>query len=127
MRTDLFDYTLPPELIAQTPLARGESRLLVFHRAEDRIEHRRFPDLLEYLNAGDTLVLNDTRVIARRLVGELPDGGVAEILLLHPAGERQWTALVRPGKSLRVGKSVTLVGPGSFRRTRCGACCRTDP
>jgi S-adenosylmethionine:tRNA ribosyltransferase-isomerase len=111
MRTDLFDYTLPPELIAQTPLARGESRLLVLHRADGRIEHRRFPDLLEYLDAGDTLVLNDTRVIARRLVGELPTGKQAEILLLHPTGERQWTALVRPGRALRVGRSVALLGP----------------
>ncbi len=111
MRTDLFDYFLPPELIAQTPLPRGELRLLVLHRANGHIEHRRFPDLLAYLNAGDTLVVNDTRVIARRLRGLRPSGHEAEVLLLRPVGERQWAALVKPGRSLREGVNLTLVGP----------------
>ena len=115
MRTDLFDYYLPPELIAQTPVPRGHSRLLVLHKADGRIEHRRFPDLLDYLQSGDTLVLNDTRVIARRVRGLLPTGGEAEIFLLRPVGERQWAALVRPGRALRLGKTVTLLGPGSVR------------
>ena len=111
MRTELFDYTLPPELIAQTPLPRGQSRLLVLHKADGRIEHRQFSDLLEYISAGDTLVLNDTRVIARRIQGVLPTGGAAEIFLLRPHGERQWEALVRPGRALKPGKQVTLQGP----------------
>ncbi len=113
MRTDLFDYTLPPELIAQTPLPRGQSRLLVLHKSDGRIEHRRFYDLLDYLDAGDTLVLNDTRVIARRIGGVLPTGGAAEIFLLRPQGERQWAALVRPGRSLKPGRMVILQGPDS--------------
>ena len=111
MRTDLFDYFLPPELIAQTPLPRGESRLLVLHRANGQIEHRRFSDLLAYLNTGDTLVVNDTRVIARRLRGLRPSGHEAEVLLLRPVGERQWAALVKPGRSLREGVNLTLIGP----------------
>jgi S-adenosylmethionine:tRNA ribosyltransferase-isomerase len=111
MRADLFDYDLPEELIAQTPVPRGESRLLVLHRSDGRIEHRRFPDLLDYLRSGDTLVLNDTRVTARRLQGVREGGAPAEILLLRPMGARRWEALVRPGKSLRPGKSVTLLGP----------------
>ncbi len=113
MRTDLFDYTLPPELIAQTPMPRGQSRLLVLHKSDGRIEHRRFSDLLEYLDAGDTLVLNDTRVIARRIAGVLPTGGAAEIFLLRPQDDRRWAALVRPGRSLKPGRQVVLQGPDS--------------
>ena len=108
MRVDLFDYHLPPERIAQTPVPRGQSRLMVLHRAEKRIEHRPFSAFLEYLREGDTLVLNDTRVIARRLAGVRENGLDAEIFLLKPIGERSWEALVRPGKSLKPGKSVTL-------------------
>ncbi len=110
MRTDQFDYDLPPELIAQTPAPRGESRLLVLHRSDGRIEHRRFSDLLEYMAPGDTLVLNDTRVSARRLIGIRESGHEAEVLLLRRSGERRWEALVRSGRSLRPGSSLTLVG-----------------
>src|SRR5262245_44687337 len=67
MRTDEFDYLLPDELIAQTPVPRGESRLLVLHRASGKIERRRFSDFVSYLHPGDTLVVNDSRVTARRL------------------------------------------------------------
>ena len=108
MRTDQFNYELPPELIAQTPAPRGQSRLLVIHRKEGRLEHRTFQDLPDYLAAGDTLVLNDTRVTARRLLGHREAGQEAEVLLLRPNGPRSWEALVRPGKSLRPGKSITL-------------------
>jgi S-adenosylmethionine:tRNA ribosyltransferase-isomerase len=108
MRTEKFHYELPPELIAQTPAPRGQSRLLVVHRSDGRLEHRSFQDLPEYLAVGDTLVLNDTRVSARRLVGIREGGQEAEVLLLRPHGERSWEALVRPGKSLRPGKQVTL-------------------
>lgn len=111
MRIELFDYTLPPELIAQTPSGRGESRLLVLNRADGSISHRRFPELLDYLHSGDTLVLNDTRVIARRLTGFLPNGSRAEIFLLRPNGSRAWIALVRPGRALRPGKTVEMFGP----------------
>lgn len=111
MRTDLFDYHLPPELIAQTPLPRGELRLLVLRRADGQIEHRQFPDLLTYLRAGDTLVINDTRVIARRLRGLRASGKEAEVLLLRPVGARQWAALVKPGRSLRAGTNLALLGP----------------
>ncbi|HZO86935.1 MAG TPA: tRNA preQ1(34) S-adenosylmethionine ribosyltransferase-isomerase QueA [Chthonomonadaceae bacterium] len=110
MRTDLFDYTLPPERIAQTPGPRGESRLLVLHRQDGRIEHRRFADVLAYLRPGDTLVLNDTRVTARRLEARREGGQPAEVLLLHPVGETCWEALVKPGRSLRPGRSVEILG-----------------
>ncbi|HZT41788.1 MAG TPA: tRNA preQ1(34) S-adenosylmethionine ribosyltransferase-isomerase QueA [Chthonomonadaceae bacterium] len=113
MRTDLFDYDLPPERIAQTPLPRGESRLLVLHRGEGRIEHRRFSDLPAYLRPGDTLVLNDTRVTARRLEARREGGLSAEVVLLHPVGDTCWAAIVRPGRALRPGKTLTLIGPNS--------------
>ena len=111
MRTELFDYDLPPELIAQHPKPRGESRLLVLHRESGRIEHRAFSDMGDYLQAGDTLVLNDTRVTARRLLGLRENGLPAEVLLLRPVGNRAWAALVKPGKSLRIGKTLTLPDP----------------
>jgi S-adenosylmethionine:tRNA ribosyltransferase-isomerase len=112
MRTDQFNYELPPELIAQTPAPRGQSRLLVVHRSEGRLEHRSFQDLPDYLSAGDTLVLNDTRVTARRLLGHREAGHEAEVLLLRPSGLKSWEALVRPGKSLRPGKRITLYQGG---------------
>jgi S-adenosylmethionine:tRNA ribosyltransferase-isomerase len=108
MRTEDSDYILPPDLIAQTPVERGESRLLVLHREDGRIDFRQFGDLLEYLRPDDTLVVNDTRVTARRLVAEREGGQPAEVLLLRPVGETDWHALVRPGKRLRPGASVTL-------------------
>ncbi len=111
MRTELFDYFLPPELIAQTPLPRGESRLLVLHRSDGRLEHRRFAEIGKYLAAGDTLVRNNTRVTARRLQGIREGGQPAEILLTRPVGERSWEALVKPGKSLKPGRTVHLVSP----------------
>lgn len=110
MRTDLFDYELPPELIAQTPAPRGESRLLVLHRADRCIEHRRFTDLPDYMRPGDTLVLNDTRVTARRLRALRDNGQEAEVVLLRPVDERGWEALVKPGRSLRPGRGLTFIG-----------------
>jgi S-adenosylmethionine:tRNA ribosyltransferase-isomerase len=113
MRTDEFDYTLPEELIAQTPLPRGESRLLVLHRADGRIEHRAFGDLLAYLRPGDTLVVNDTRVTARRVMALRPSGQPAELLLVRPCGVLEWEALVRPGRRLRPGSRLSVpVGDG---------------
>ena len=112
MRTDFFDFDLPPDLIAQTPLIRGESRLLVLHRETGKIDHRAFGDLPEYLNEGDTLVLNDTRVSARRLKATREGGEDAEVLLLRPCGERYWETLVKPGRALKPGKTLQIRGEG---------------
>ena len=108
MRTADFDYELPPGLIAQSPTQpRDSSRLMVLHRETGTIEHRRFRDIGDYLRPGDVLVLNDTRVIPARLLGNKETGGQVEVLLLHreQAGCR---ALVRPGKRLEVGTRLTL-------------------
>ncbi len=109
MRTNDFDYHLPSELIAQSPLSRGESRLMALHRQTGEIEIRLFADLIDYLSSGDTLVVNDSRVTARRLMGRLESGQEAEALLLRPRGDRQWEALVRPGRKLRPGTSLAFV------------------
>jgi S-adenosylmethionine:tRNA ribosyltransferase-isomerase len=108
MQTSDFHYDLPPELIAQDPSPRGESRLMVLDRQTGQIELRQFSDLLDYLLPDDTLVLNDSRVTARRLSARRESGHEAEILLLRPVGERAWEALVRPGKRLRPGAAVTF-------------------
>ncbi len=110
MRTDEFDYDLPPERIAQTPLTRGESRLLVLHRSTGYIEHRSFGNLPEYLRPTDVLVLNDTRVSARRLRALRENGLEAEALLLRPTGERSWQALLKPARAFRPGRDITLIG-----------------
>lgn len=108
MRTDLFDYELPAGLVAQTPSPRGESRLLVLHRAQGRIEHCAFRDVTRFLAAGDTLVLNDTRVSARRLTAIRTNGRPAEVFLLRPTGETRWECLARPARPLRPGSAITL-------------------
>ncbi len=113
LTTAQFDYELPRELIAQAPTARRDgSRLMVL--AGSRIEHRSFADLPQYLDAGDVLVLNETRVIRARLLGRrLGAGGLVELLLLHPAeslryepSARRWIALARPSRRLRPGDRV---------------------
>jgi S-adenosylmethionine:tRNA ribosyltransferase-isomerase len=102
LRTDEFDYDLPPELIAQTPLEpRDSSRLMVVDRASGDIAHRHFRELLDYLRPGDVLVANDSRVIPARLLGRKATGGRVEVLLLKRLGERRWEALVG-GKRVRV-------------------------
>lgn len=107
MKVELFDYELPVELIAQEPVEpRDSSRLLVLHRASGVIEHRLFRDLPDYLEAGDTLVVNDTRVSAWRLHGQKPTGGHVEALLLRQLDTRRWLALVRPGRRLPLGISI---------------------
>lgn len=125
MRTDDFDYDLPPELIAQTPLPRGESHMLVLHRETGDVEHRAFRDILQYLSPGDVLTLNDTRVSARRLRAWPQPGGEGEALLLRPHGETAWEALVRPGKRFRVGSYVRVEGVGG-RITQARICGVTD-
>ena len=110
MRTSDFDYELPPEQIAQHPAERRElSRLLVVDRAAGSLEHRVFADLADLPSPGDVLVLNETRVFPARLRGKRAGGGAAEILLLRPAAvPGDWTALVRPGAKLGVGKRVEV-------------------
>jgi S-adenosylmethionine:tRNA ribosyltransferase-isomerase len=114
MRTSDFDYHLPPELIAQTPLEpRDASRLLVLDRATGRMEHSRFANLLHYLHPGDVLVLNESRVIPARLRGRRDDtGGKVELLLLRREGPGVWQALAKPGRRLRPGVTVTLEAAG---------------
>src|SRR5450432_3677225 len=109
-----FDYSLPEELIAQRPLERREdSRMLVLHRAERRWEDRRFIEFPSFLHRGDCLVLNNSRVIPSRLYGNRSGTvGRVEVFLLHPvsADRRDWRALVRPGRKMRVGEMVEFGG-----------------
>src|SRR5271154_1193753 len=108
MRTADFDFTLPPELIAQQPAPkRDESRLLVLHRNDGHLEHRKFRDLLEFLRADDVLVLNNSRVIPARLRGmNAKTGGKFEMLLLEENTPNDWWAMLRPGKNARVGTQI---------------------
>jgi len=108
MEISLFDYDLPPELIAQEPLEpRDSSRLLVMDRALATLQDRCFSDLPALLRRGDCLVANESRVIPARLLGSLgPGGRPAEVLFLRPAAEGGWEALVRPGKRCRVGARI---------------------
>jgi S-adenosylmethionine:tRNA ribosyltransferase-isomerase len=113
VKTSEFDYDLPPELIAQTPVEpRDASRLQVLDRARDQIAHVHFSDLPRFLRPGDLLVGNDSRVIPARLRGIKPTGGAVEILLLRPAPSPAWDCLVG-GKGLRPGVKVNILGPGS--------------
>jgi S-adenosylmethionine:tRNA ribosyltransferase-isomerase len=108
MKTSDFDYHLPESSIAQTPLEpRDSSRLLVLHRDTGELEHRIFRDVTDYLNTGDLLVLNQTRVIPARIYARKETGGRVEILLLRRRDELTWEALVG-GKGLRVGKLVKV-------------------
>ena len=112
LRVDDFDYELPADAIAQVPAdPRDASRLLVLERATGRIEHATFADLGTWLDAGDLLVVNDSRVIPARLVGSRRGGGAAEILVLRPlADDDRWEALVKPSRRIGVGASITLRG-----------------
>jgi S-adenosylmethionine:tRNA ribosyltransferase-isomerase len=107
-----YEYALPPELVAQQPLAcRDASRLLVLHRANGAMAHRTFTDLPALLRPGDLLVTNRSRVLPARLLGRREGGGAAEILLVRRTGPEEWEALVRPGRRLRPGALVD-VAPG---------------
>ena len=112
MRTSDFDYDLPSELIAQSPVEpRDSSRLLVMHRDTGALEHRHFPDLLEYLLPGDVMVFNQSRVIPARLYGHRADtGSKAEFLLLRRNADGTWQAIARPGRRLRPGVVVDIAG-----------------
>lgn len=108
MDVDRFDYHLPPELIAQTPIEpRHASRLMVVERATGAISHHTFAGLVELLNPGDILIANDSRVIPARLFGRKPGGGKVEILLLKQVGDLHWEVLVG-GKRLRPGVVVAI-------------------
>ncbi len=121
MKTSDFYYDLPKELIAQDPLAdRTGSRLMVLHRDTGKTEHKHFYEIINYLNPGDCLVINDTKVIPARLIGERlhrtdgpvkePDvpGAKVEVLLLKRLSDSRWETLVKPGKRCRVGDRVSF-------------------
>ena len=108
MKTSDFYYNLPEELIAQTPLKdRASSRLLVLDKQNGNLEHKHFKDIIEYLNPGDILVLNNTRVIPARIFGHKENcTGKIEVLMLKDLGEDIWECLVKPGKNARIGQVI---------------------
>ena len=116
MKTDDFDYNLPEELIAQVPLKdRSSSRLMVLHKKTGEIEHRQFKDIVEYLNPGDALVINDSKVIPARLIGEKEDThAIIELLLLKNLEGNNWECLSKPQKRLHAGSIITF-GDGSLK------------
>ena len=118
MKTSDFYYDLPQELIAQTPLAqRDASRMMVLHKTNGMLEHRHFTDLLDYLQPGDCLVMNDSRVLPARLLGHrVPTGGAAEVLLLTDKGDGLWECLVKPGRKLHEGAEISF-GDGLLTAT----------
>ena len=117
MKTSDFWYHLPEELIAQTPLQqRDSSRLLAVNRETGAWEHRHFYDILDYLNPGDTLVMNDSRVLPARLLGHRPTGGAVEVLLLRELGDNEWECLVKPGRKMQIGQEA-IFGEGQLKCT----------
>ena len=113
MRASDFDYQLPPDLIAQEPLAdRSASRLLVLDRATGAVTHRHFADITELVAPADVLVVNASRVIPARLHGLRASGGEAELLLVRAEPDGSWLAMVQPGSKLKPGRQVAL-GPDS--------------
>ena len=104
-----FYYELPPELIAQTPAQpRDSSRLLVYNRATDSVEHRIFRDVTDYLKKGDVLVINNTKVLPARMYAHTEHGGLVEILLLKRKDKDTWEVLAKPGKKCAIGKKLTI-------------------
>lgn len=128
MKTDDFDYFLPKELIAQTPLKkRDTSKMMILDKKTGETEDKVFTDLIDYINPGDTLVLNDTKVIPARLIGHKPDtGAVIEVLMLKDLGDDEWECLTKPAKRIKIGTIVkfsdelsckcTFVGDDGIRR-----------
>ncbi|WP_028561834.1 tRNA preQ1(34) S-adenosylmethionine ribosyltransferase-isomerase QueA [Paenibacillus pinihumi] len=110
MNVDWFDFELPEQLIAQTPLAeRSASRLMVLNRESGEVGHRKFTDLAAYLQPGDTLVLNDTKVLPARLMGVKPDTGARiELLLLKQLEGNRWETLAKPAKRLKLGAKMAF-------------------
>ena len=118
MKLEEFDYYLPEELIAQTPIAkRDASRLMVLDKKTGEIEHKHFYDIIDYLNPGDTLVLNDTKVLPARLIGEkISTKAVIEVLLLKNKESDTWECLVKPARRIHVGDAVVF-GNGLLKLT----------
>ena len=117
MKTQDFYYDLPEELIAQTPLQqRDSSRLMVLDRQTGAVQHRHFYDVIEYLQPGDCLVMNDSRVLPARLLGHRPTGGAVELLLLRDLGDCKWECLAKPGRKLQAGQQVVF-GDGELTAT----------
>ena len=116
MRTDDFDFDLPEELIAQTPLSkRDASRLLVLDKQTGEISHKHFTDIIEYMEKGDTLVLNDTKVMPARLYGVKEEtGAIVEVLLLKDEGENVWECLTKPAKRVKEGTVISF-GEGKLK------------
>ena len=119
MKTSDFYYDLPQELIAQTPLERRDaSRLLCLDRTAGTWSHQYFTDIVNYLQAGDTLVVNNSRVLPARLLGTRPTGGAVEVLLLRDRGEGVWECLTRPGRKTQPGQELIF---GDLTATVVGA------
>ena len=117
MKTHDFYYDLPEELIAQTPLERRDaSRLMTLDRKTGQIEHKHFYDIVDYLQPGDCLVMNDSRVLPARLLGHRPTGGAVEVLLLRDLGQRRWECLCKPGRKMQPGNQV-IFGNGELTAT----------
>src|SRR4030043_282208 len=110
MKTSNFDYQLPSELIAQIPSEpRDQSRLMVLRRNDGSIEHRHFYEIIDYLQSGDTMVFNDSRVIPARIIGQKRDSQTkVEILLLRRLDNNIWETLVRPGKKVTPGTEIII-------------------
>ena len=117
MKTHDFWYDLPEELIAQTPLEkRDTSRLMYLNRQTGEVSHKHFYDIIDFLQPGDCLVMNDSRVLPARLLGHRPTGGAVEVLLLRDLGEKCWECLCKPGKKMQVGHEV-IFGNGELTAT----------
>lgn len=115
MKVSEFNYHLPEELIAQTPLEkRDESRLMILDRKEQTIEHKKFKDIIDYLEPGDVLVRNNTKVLPARLYGKKETGANIEFLLLNNIEGDIWECIVRPGNKLHIGTKV-IFGEGLLK------------
>ncbi len=115
MKKSDFFFNLPEELIAQTPIERRDaSRLLTMDKTTGKVGHHTFSDILDFLKEGDCLVLNDSRVIPARLIGERKTGGTVEVLLLKELSDNKWEALTRPGRKTRPGEDL-FFGNGLLR------------
>ena len=120
MKTHDFWYDLPEELIAQTPLQqRDTSRLMIVDKESEEVSHKVFSDIISYLNPGDCLVMNDSRVLPARLLGHRPTGGAVELLLLRDLGDHKWECLAKPGRKMLAGQEV-IFGNGELTATVCG-------
>ena len=121
MRVDDFDYFLPEELIAQVPIEqRDTSRLLVLDKETGEVNHKHFYDIIDYLDKGDTLVLNDTKVLPARLIGVKEEtNAVIEILLLKNLSGDKWECLVKPARRVKEGTIVSF-GDGKLKAKCCG-------